>query len=60
MRGERLEMGEKILTYHDLEVYRVSYRLALEVINSKFTERRKIRTRKPIASSCNIHTSQYS
>ena len=31
MRGERLEMGEKILTYHDLEVYRVGYKLALEV-----------------------------
>ena len=24
-------MGEKILTYHDLEVYRVGYKLALEV-----------------------------
>ena len=31
VRGERLEVGEKISSYRELEVYRVSYELALQV-----------------------------
>ena len=31
MRGERLEVGEKISSFHDLKVYQKSYQLALEV-----------------------------
>jgi four helix bundle protein len=31
VRGERLEVGEKVSSYYELEVYRVGYELALKV-----------------------------